>query len=193
MEVCSFKEINQVMDNSPIQHYISSLHGSVNAGEAVLLDEEFLLPADLRSKVVTIIREQESPSGLIVNFHVFPRPNGIENPRLPIPRKRTYVGFPAQEVIQTQYLYVVTEARFKTLVYFIREGEIILGQKAFCIGMLDCFFFRLRVTMTLEVEPVEDCCLPLDCRSLKRQTWSTWVELYQVIMEALNTKSLNSA
>jgi hypothetical protein len=57
MEVRSFEEINEMMDNSPIQHYISSLHdGSVNAGEAVLFDEEFLLPADLRSKVATIIR-----------------------------------------------------------------------------------------------------------------------------------------
>jgi hypothetical protein len=91
MEVRSFEEINEVMDTSPIQHYISSLHAhdSVNAGEAVLLDEEFLLPADLCSKVATIIRKQESPSGFIVNFYVFPRPNGIEVPRLPIPRKRT--------------------------------------------------------------------------------------------------------
>jgi hypothetical protein len=79
-EVCSFEEINEVMNSSPIQHYISSLHGSVNAGEAVLLDEEFLLP-----KVATIIRKQESPSGFIVNFYVFPRPNDIEVPRLPIP------------------------------------------------------------------------------------------------------------
>ena len=89
MEVGSFEEINEVMDSSPIQHYISSLHGHVNAGKAVLLDEEFLLPADLCSKVATIIRKQESPSGFIVNFYVFPRPNGIEVPRLPIPRKRT--------------------------------------------------------------------------------------------------------
>jgi hypothetical protein len=74
MEVRSFEEINEVMDSSPIQHYISSLHGSVNAGEAVLLDKEFLLPADLRSKVATIVRKQESPSGFIVNFYVFPRP-----------------------------------------------------------------------------------------------------------------------
>jgi hypothetical protein len=141
MEVRLFEEINAVMDNSPIQHYISSLCHSVNAGEAVLLDEEFLLPANLRSKVATIIRKQESPSGFIVNFYVFSRPNGIEVTRLPIPRKRTYIGFPAQKVIQTQYLSVVTEGRFKALVYIIREGEILLGRKAFCIGMSDRFFY----------------------------------------------------
>ncbi len=43
----SFDEINAEMDNSPIQHYISSLHGYVNVGEAVLRDQEFLLPTDL--------------------------------------------------------------------------------------------------------------------------------------------------
>jgi hypothetical protein len=143
MEVRSFEEINAVMDNSPMQHYVSSLNGSVNAGEAVLLDEEFLLPADLRSKVATIIRKQESPPGFIVNFYVFPRPNAIAVPRLPIPRKRTYVGFPVQEVIQTQYLSMVPESRFQALVYLIREGEILSGRKAFCIGMSDCFFLRL--------------------------------------------------
>ena len=37
METLSFEEINAEMDNSHIQHYISSLHGSLNAGEAVLL------------------------------------------------------------------------------------------------------------------------------------------------------------
>jgi hypothetical protein len=113
----------------------------VNAGEAVLLDEEFLLPADLCSKVVTIIRKQESPSGFIVNFHIFPRPNGIEVSCRPIPWKISYVGFPAQEVIQTQYLSVVSETRFKTLVYLMHEGEILSGRKAFCIGMSDCFFY----------------------------------------------------
>jgi hypothetical protein len=193
MEALSFEEINAGMDNSPIQHYISSLHGSVNPGEAVLLDEEVFLPADLRSIVATIIRKQESPSGFLVNFYVFPRPNGIEVPRLPIPRKRTYVGFPAQEVIQTQYVAAVPEAGLKALVYFIGENDILSGRKAFCIGMPDCLFVRLRVTTTLKVEPVEDCCLQLDCRSLTRQTWSIRAKLYRVIMEALNTKSLNSA
>jgi hypothetical protein len=140
MEVRSFEEINEVMDNSPIQHYVSSLHGSVNAGEAVLLDEEVLLPADLRSQVATIILKQESPSVFTVNFYVFPRPNGIAVPRLPIPQKRTYVGFPVQEVMQTQYLSVVTESRFQALVYLIRESEILPGWKAFSAGMPDCFF-----------------------------------------------------
>jgi hypothetical protein len=193
MEVGSFEEINAGMDNSPIQHYVSSLHGFLNAGEAVLLDEEVLLPANLRSKVATIIRKQDSPPGFIVNFYVFPRPNGIEVPRLPIPRKRTYVGFPAHEVIQTQYLSFVTELRFVALAYLIREIEILSGRKAFSIGMTDCFFLRYRATTTLELQPVEDCCVQLDCRSLTRQTWSIRAKLYRVIMEALNTKSLNSA
>jgi hypothetical protein len=39
---------NAEMDNSHIQHYLSSLHGSLNAGEAVLLDKEFLITDDLR-------------------------------------------------------------------------------------------------------------------------------------------------
>jgi hypothetical protein len=47
MEALLFEEINAGMDNSPIQHYISSLHSFVNAGEAVLLDDKILLPADL--------------------------------------------------------------------------------------------------------------------------------------------------
>jgi hypothetical protein len=132
MEVRSFEEINEVMDSSPIQYYISSLHGSVNAGEAVLLDKELLLPADLPSKVATIIRKQESPSGFIVNFYVFPSQMALKFP--------AYVGFSAQEVIQTQYLSVVSEVRFKTLVYLIREGAILSGRKAFCVRMSDCFF-----------------------------------------------------
>jgi hypothetical protein len=61
------------MDNSSIQHYISSLHGSVNAGEAVLLDAEFLLPTNLPSKVATSIGKQESCSRFIFNFYVFPQ------------------------------------------------------------------------------------------------------------------------
>jgi hypothetical protein len=64
MEVRPFEEINEVMDNSPIQHYISS----VNAGEVVLLDETFLLPGDLRSKVAKIIRKQDLLLGLLLTF-----------------------------------------------------------------------------------------------------------------------------
>ena len=126
------------MGNSPIQHYISSLHGSVTAGEAVLLDKEYALRCSLRSNVATIIRKQESQSdGFLVNFYASSWPNGIEVPRLPVPRKRTYVGFPAQEVIQTQYVCAVPEARLQALDYLIREGDILSGRKAVCIGMLD--------------------------------------------------------
>jgi hypothetical protein len=35
----SFEEINAEMADSHIQHYISSLHGFVNAGEAIFLDD----------------------------------------------------------------------------------------------------------------------------------------------------------
>jgi hypothetical protein len=40
----------------------------VNAGEAMLLEEEFSLSPDLRSKLATIIRKQESPSGLTLRL-----------------------------------------------------------------------------------------------------------------------------
>jgi hypothetical protein len=40
MQSLPFEEINAVMDNSSIQHYVSSLHGSINAGEVVSLDVE---------------------------------------------------------------------------------------------------------------------------------------------------------
>jgi hypothetical protein len=192
-EALSFKEIKADMDNLPIQHYVSSLHGSMNAGEAVLLEEKFLLPANLQSKVATIIQKEKSHSGFVVNFYVFPRPNGIEVTHLPAPQKRTYIGFPAQEIIQTQYMSAVQEARLQALVYLIQEAEILLGWKALCIGILDCFFVRLQATTTLKVEPVEDCCIPLDCQSLRQQTWSIWSKLYPVIMEDLKMKSLNLA
>jgi hypothetical protein len=55
LEAHLFKEITAGMDNSPIQRYDSSLHGSVNTGEAVLLEEELLLPIYVWSKVATII------------------------------------------------------------------------------------------------------------------------------------------
>ena len=63
MEVRSFEEINEMMDSSPIQHYISSLHGSVNAGEAVLLDKEFLLSKLRQSSVSRNLR-----LGLLLTF-----------------------------------------------------------------------------------------------------------------------------
>jgi hypothetical protein len=141
MEARLFEEINAEMDKSHVQHYISYLHGSLQAGETVLLDQECLLTANLCSNVAKIIRKQESPfSGFIVNFYVFPRPNGIEVPCLPVPWKRTYVGFPTQEVIQSQYVFAVPGGRLQALVYCINKDDIILGRKAFCIRMLDCFF-----------------------------------------------------
>ncbi len=58
METSSFEEMNAVMDNCHIQHYISSLHGSLKAGEAVLLDQEFVLTANRRSNLATTVRKQ---------------------------------------------------------------------------------------------------------------------------------------
>jgi hypothetical protein len=116
MEALLLEDINAGMDNSPIQHYISSLQGCVNAGEAVLLDQDILLLTGLQSKVATIIRKHESACGFIVNLYVFPRPNGIKVPCFPVPWKRTYIGFPAQEVVQTQYVSALLEARLQSLV-----------------------------------------------------------------------------
>jgi hypothetical protein len=95
-EACSFEEINSEVDNSHIQHYISSLHGYLNTGEpAVLLGKEYLLIMDgLCSNGATILRKQQSPfSGFIVNFYVLPNPNGIQVSHLPVPSKKTCMGF----------------------------------------------------------------------------------------------------
>jgi hypothetical protein len=94
MESRSFEEIDAEMDQPHIQHYISSLHGCVNAGDAVLLDDEIEVTDSLRSKVVTIIQKQESPSsGFLINFYIFPsQENCITVPRISIPPKLTYIG-----------------------------------------------------------------------------------------------------
>jgi hypothetical protein len=43
--------------------------------------------------------------------------------------------------------------------------------------------------MDLGLEPIKD--FPkLHCQSLTQQTWSIWLKVYRVIMEAKNTKSL---
>jgi hypothetical protein len=76
---------------------------------------------------VTIIGKQESLSGFIINFNLFPKPNGIEVPCLPVPWKQTCIGFLAQEVIQTQYVSVVLEARLQALVCLTQEAEILSG------------------------------------------------------------------
>jgi hypothetical protein len=55
MEQRSFEEINAVMNSSHIQHYISSLKGCLNAGEAVLLNEDVELAEGLNSMVTTIL------------------------------------------------------------------------------------------------------------------------------------------
>jgi hypothetical protein len=57
------------------------LYGSLNAGEAVLLDTEYLLMDRLCSNVTAILQKQLSPfSSFIDNFYVLPRPDGIQVP-----------------------------------------------------------------------------------------------------------------
>jgi hypothetical protein len=153
METLSFDELHAYTNNLHLQqHYISTLQGSVHAGETVLLDEEVVLTDALRSKVAAIIRK-DSPTCFLVNFYVLAGHHGIQVPRLPVPRKRTYVGFPNQEVLQTKCVSVVSEGRFRALAYLINEDNILSGRKAFCIGMPDCFFLRLRVYENLTLEP----------------------------------------
>jgi hypothetical protein len=78
MQTLSFEEINVVIDDSHIQHYVSSLYGCINAGVAVSLDVDVELTVSLCSKVATILRKQEFPSSsFLVNFYVAPRQNGI--------------------------------------------------------------------------------------------------------------------
>jgi hypothetical protein len=89
------------------------------------LDQEVVLTIALHSKVAAVIRK-ESPSCILVNFYVFPGKNGIQVPHLPIPRKRTYIGFPMQEVVQTKYVSVVLEDKLQALVYLINEDDILL-------------------------------------------------------------------
>jgi hypothetical protein len=73
MQTLSFKDINAVMDDSHIQHYVSLLQG-----EGVLLDVEIQLTVGLRLQVVTIFRKQQFPSfSFLVNYYVSPWPNGI--------------------------------------------------------------------------------------------------------------------
>jgi hypothetical protein len=192
MQTLSFEQIQAETKTLNLQqHYISSLQGSVYAGETVLLDEEVFLTVALRSKVAAVIRK-EAPSHFLVNFYVFPGQDSIQVPRLPVPRKRTYIGFPTQEVLQTQYVSVVPEGSLQALAFLVNEDDILSGRKAFCIGMSDCFFLRFRVDTNVTLEPIEVFSIP-QCRSLTQQAWSIRLKVYRVIMEALNTKSLNSA
>jgi hypothetical protein len=92
MQTLSFEEINAVMEDPHIQHYISSLHGCINAGKVVWLNVEVELTISLRSKVASILRKQELPSsGFLSNFYVAPRKNGIIVPQVSIPWKRMYI------------------------------------------------------------------------------------------------------
>jgi hypothetical protein len=114
MESHSFEEINAEMDNPYIQHYISSLHGCLNTGEALLLDEEIGVTKDgLRLKAVTILQKQESPSsGFLTNFYIFlSQQNDISVPQLSITQKWMYTIYPYEEVLQMTYVHVCVVGR----------------------------------------------------------------------------------
>jgi hypothetical protein len=161
MQSLPFEEINDVMDDSPIQHYVSSLHGSITAEEVVLLDIEVELTDSLCLKVVTILRKQESPSsGFLVNFYVTPRPNGILLPHVSVSRKRKYIAYPSDELIQTSFMSVLGKERLSNLAYLIGEADILSGRKTFGVSMVDFF------------------CLPsfecrFDCRTIWRSGSNT--------------------
>jgi hypothetical protein len=186
------------MDEPHIQHYISSLQGCVVAGDAVLLDDEVQVTDGMRSKVATIIRKQESPSSSFrVNFYVSPSwLNGTTGPRISVPRKRTYIGYPCQEVLQTTYVSVLSGERLAGAAYFVGETDILSGRKAFGVGMVDCFFLRSRLNVDMTVGPFggpfgQTAPVP-NCRSIIHQTWSIRKKLQRVILEALNSSSLTS-
>jgi hypothetical protein len=103
------------------------------------------------------------------------------------------IGFPTQqEVLQTRYMSAVPEERLLPSTFLIIEDKIISGQKAFCIGMLYCFFLCFRVDMNRTMESMEKFAR-LGCQSLTQQTWFICAKLFRVIVEALNMKSLNTA
>jgi hypothetical protein len=140
MEALLFEEINAKMDNSPIQHYVSSLYGSVNAGEAALLDKEYLLPANFWSNVATIIQKQESPSGCIIKFYVFPRLNGIEVPCLFNSLEENLHWLSSPGGYSDSIHVYASRSQTKSLLYLIQEGDILSGQKAFA---LECWIASL--------------------------------------------------
>jgi hypothetical protein len=79
---------------------------------------------------VSIIRKDDRCGGFLVNYYVCPRRNDIEVPAPPVPRKRTYIGFPAAEVIQTVYVSVLQDEKLLVgLAYFIAENDILSGRK----------------------------------------------------------------
>jgi hypothetical protein len=95
------------------------------------------------------------------------RPNDIQVPHLPVPRKITYIGFPTQEIIQPG-------DGLQALVYLMnKDDDILVGQKAFCIGMSDCSFLQCRIETKFMLKPVKTFS-KLDCRSLMQQTRSIW-------------------
>jgi hypothetical protein len=192
MEIFSFEALHAQTNNSHFQHYSSTLSGSLPPGEAVFLEEEVALTLSLHSKVVSIIRKDDRCGRFLVNYYVCPRRNGIEVPAPPVPRKRTYIGFPPAEVMQTVYVSVLPKEKLLGLAYFIAENDILSGRKAFCLGMTDCYFLRFRLSVDLSLEPFGELPKP-NIGSLTQQTWSIRQKLNRVIMEAMNTSSLNSS
>ena len=194
MEEQTFEEINAAMDSPHILHYVSSVKGCLSAGEAVFLDEEFTLQDGLKSKVAMILRKQDL--GFLVNFYLLPTSNAIPVPRMMAPRKRTYIGYPSQELLQSTYVGVVVEERVVGMAYLIGEADILSGRKAFGVGMVDCFFRRHRVNADLSIGPFDgplaQMAASTNCRSLTEQTWSVRRKIHRVLTEALNSCSLTS-
>jgi hypothetical protein len=196
MEKRTFEEISAAMDLPHVQHYIPSLQGCLVAGDTVLLDHEVQLTNGLASRHATIIRAQESGSFLL-NFFVLPSGrNGVTVPRIPVPRKRTFIGYPSEEVLQTTYVSVISGERIVGIAFLLGEHDILSGRKAFRVGMVDCFFIRLRLNDDFSVGPFggpfgERVQAP-NCRSLAERTWGVRKKLQRVIMEALNSSSLTS-
>ena len=90
------------------------------------------------------------------------------------------------------YVAVFLEDRLQGLAYFIDKDDIVYCQCArlFALGC-QIVFFNGFVDTNLMLEPIGEFSKP-HCQSLMQQTWSIWLKLYRVIMEALNTKSLIS-
>jgi hypothetical protein len=73
MEIFSLEALHAQTNNSHLQHYSSTLNGSVSPEEAVFLKEEVALTLNLHSKVVSIIQKDDRCGGFLVNYYVCPR------------------------------------------------------------------------------------------------------------------------
>ena len=106
------------------------------------------------------------------------------------------MGYLSEEVLQTTFLSVLSGERIVGVAYLIGESDILSGKKAFGVGMVDCFFVRLRLNADLTVGPFGgpfgEMARAPNCQSLKQRTWGIRKKVQRVIMEALNSSSLTS-